>query len=274
MPMAFATEVVSTTPAPLLSSGASFCTVKKAPLTLIANSSSYTSSVIVSKGVVPAMPALTNRASIVPSSPFTRSARASRSDSEATSPRTATAFSPRSLAASTVARERPVITTRAPPSTSSFANANPMPAPPPVITAFLSLYIPIFLSTPRELAAVDAENLPGEPARPVGHEEQHRVGDVVGLTVAPHGRGADRARPQVEARPVLPRRPAAGGGGPAGAHGVDPDPERGQLGGQPAAVVLQRHLRRLVVQERRCPGDDPGRGYLDDRPPTPLPHPP
>ncbi len=37
-------------PAFALSSGASFWTVKKAPLTLIANSSSYTSSVVDSRG--------------------------------------------------------------------------------------------------------------------------------------------------------------------------------------------------------------------------------
>lgn len=49
MPMTFAIEVVRTMPAFVLSSGASFCTVKKAPLTLIANSSSYASSVVDSR---------------------------------------------------------------------------------------------------------------------------------------------------------------------------------------------------------------------------------
>jgi hypothetical protein len=102
--MTLAIEVVRTTPAFVLSSGASFCTVKKAPLTLIANNSSYISSVVDSRGVRGEMPALTNRASTEPSPLFTQSASMSRSDSEATSARTATAFPPsRSRAASSLA---------------------------------------------------------------------------------------------------------------------------------------------------------------------------
>ncbi|CAM5506730.1 hypothetical protein SVIOM342S_01703 [Streptomyces violaceorubidus] len=174
------------------------------------------------RAATPALP--TNRASTVPSSAFTRSARASRSGSEATSPRTATALSPsRSRAASSVACERPVITTRAPPATSSSAIARPIPLPPPVITAFLLLYIPISGSlfadfctfvfsegAPLEcqpqgiFPAVHGEAGPGHPARPVGHEEQHRVGDVVGQAVAPQRCGAARGRSGVQARPVLP----------------------------------------------------------------------
>jgi len=71
-------------------------------------------------------------------------------------------------------------------------------------------------STPGEFAAVHDEIASGQPASPVGHEKEHRVGDVVGLTIAPQRRGVVRARRLVQLRPQLPRRFAAGGGGSAG----------------------------------------------------------
>lgn len=55
--------------------------------------------------------------------------------------------------------------------------------------------------------------------------------------------------------------------------GVDPDSERGQLRGESAAVVLQRRLRRRVVQERRGGRGYRGRGDVHDRSRTPSPHP-
>ncbi len=58
VPPTSATDEVNTTPPPSLMIGASFCTVKNAPLVLMSNARSYDSSVTSSNGSRAARPAL------------------------------------------------------------------------------------------------------------------------------------------------------------------------------------------------------------------------
>ena len=114
--------------------------------------------------------------------------------------------------------------------------------------------------------------------RPVGHEEQHGVGDVVR---ADRRAPAEGCRPRRVPRagspstPASPRRP--GWAGPfRGAHGVNPQhPDRGRSAGQSPAVALQgAAFARLVVQERWRTGggtDSASRGHVHDRPRNAVP---
>src|SRR5271168_4622736 len=141
IPLTLAVEVVRTTAPPWLISGASFWTAKNGPLAFRLNISSKVASVVFSRGAKRLNPALTKSRSKVSNSAFTREARASMSVNERASLETATPPFPSSFCVeSRPACDRPVTRTRAPPSTSIFAVASPMPLVPPMITTFLPSY--------------------------------------------------------------------------------------------------------------------------------------
>lgn len=92
--------------APSLRSGSSFCTVNRAPFTLMSNERSKPSSVRVPRGDGSAMPAFTKRMSARPLVSLTVAARRSRSASLETSPWTAVTLRPMAFVAGSISLSR------------------------------------------------------------------------------------------------------------------------------------------------------------------------
>src|SRR5229473_5057184 len=121
---------------PSTNNGKAPCTVKSAPFTLVSNSLSKCSSVILPKVTNSPTPALATTISILPFARPTVSYRRSRSSILVTSPWMPVTLSPIAFTASSSSLwRRPVMKTQAPSLTKSFAMARPIPSVPPVMTA-------------------------------------------------------------------------------------------------------------------------------------------
>ena len=137
-------------------------------------------------------PALTKSRSKVSNSAFAREARASISVNDRASLETTMASFPSSFCAdSRPAFERLVTRTRAPPSSSVFAVASPMPLVPPIITTFLPWYLSIYILLPSLGCFADFE-LFGMIIRRGGcGQELFEL--VIQNTVGPRGRSCSAA---------------------------------------------------------------------------------
>src|SRR5690606_29761479 len=232
---------------------------------------SQSSTVILNSRLSRMIPALLTSTDGSPSPLATRATAACTADSSPTSAPTASARPPsRSIASTTrlpAASSRSSTATAKPSAASRFATPAPIPRAAPVTMAVrvVMRWSPRWVSggtsggAGQGHAAVDDQELAGDPAGVGGEQERHRAGDVGGdaepLQRVGGGHLVLAALVELGGEPRLHH-----GGG----DGVDPD-IRGQLDPELLGDVGEHRLARAVEADPRGWPGAGDRGHVDDR---------